>query len=84
MLATDDTQGLSLIRSGETTTLSLPLNTEPALDNPVPADHHMTMLNDVDIGSGTLGFAKDYIGADYISPSMALSLQRQAERLHHR
>ena len=54
-----------LVRSGETTTLSLPLNTTPAMDNPVPADHHMTMLNDVDIGSGTLGFAKDYIGADY-------------------
>ena len=37
----------------------------PAMDNPVPADHHMTMLDDVDIGSGTLRFAKDYIGADY-------------------
>ena len=54
-----------LIRSGETTTLSLPLNTTPAIDNPCPADHHMTMLNDVDIGSGTLRFAKDYIGVDY-------------------
>ncbi len=54
-----------LVRSGETTTLSLPLNTKPAIDNPVPADHRMTMLDDVDIGSGTLRFAKDYIGADY-------------------
>jgi kynurenine formamidase len=32
---------------------------------PEPADHHMTMLPDRDIGSGTLRFAKDYIGADY-------------------
>jgi kynurenine formamidase len=54
-----------LVRKGETITLSLPLNTEPAIDNPEPADHRMTMLSDVDIGSGTLRFAKDYIGVDY-------------------
>ena len=30
-----------------------------------PADHHMTMLTDVDIGSGSVRFAKDYVGADY-------------------
>ncbi|MGH2964109.1 MAG: cyclase family protein [Solirubrobacterales bacterium] len=54
-----------LVRSGETVTLSLPLNTRPAIDNPEPADHRMTMLTDVDIGSGTLRFAKDYVGADY-------------------
>ena len=50
-------------------TLSLPFNTEPGIDNPVPADHHMTMLTDEDIGSGTLRFAKDYVGADYHNPS---------------
>src|SRR6476661_1284704 len=54
-----------LVREGETTTLSLPFNPEPAIDNPEPADHRMTMLSDVDIGSGTLRFAKDYIGVDY-------------------
>ena len=54
-----------LVRSGETISLSLPLNTRPAADNPEPADHRMTMLDDVDIGSGTLRFAKDYIGVDY-------------------
>ncbi len=54
-----------LVRSGETVTLSLPLNTRHAPDNPEPADHWMTMLSDVDIGSGTLRFAKDYIGVDY-------------------
>ena len=32
---------------------------------PEPADHHMTMLTDVDIGSGSLRFAKDYVGVDY-------------------
>jgi kynurenine formamidase len=54
-----------VVRSGETVTLSLPLNTQPAIDNPKPADHRMTLLSDVDIGSGSLRFAKDYVGADY-------------------
>ncbi len=58
-----------LVRSGETVTLSVPLNTTLGIDNPVPADHHMTMLTDADIGSGTLRFAKDYVGADYHNPS---------------
>src|SRR3954452_4926611 len=54
-----------LVRRGETVTLSLPLNTQTAINNPEPADHRMTMLCYVDIGSGTLRFAKDYIGVDY-------------------
>ena len=54
-----------LVRSGETVTLSNPLNTEKSLDNPEPAVHRMTLLPDVDVGSGTLRFTKDYIGADY-------------------
>ncbi len=54
-----------LVRTGQTLTLGLPLRTRPGIDNPVPAEHRMTMLGDRDIGSGTLRFAKDYIGADY-------------------
>jgi kynurenine formamidase len=54
-----------LVRTGETVTLALPLNTHAGIDNPEPAVHRMTMLADTDIGSGTLRFAKDYIGADY-------------------
>jgi kynurenine formamidase len=54
-----------LVQTGETVTLSLPLNTHKSIENPEPADHRMTMLDDVDIGSGTLRFAKDYVGADY-------------------
>src|SRR4029077_12094595 len=54
-----------LVGTGEALTLGRPLNTELGIDNPVPADHYMTMLGDQDIGSGTLRFAKDYIGADY-------------------
>ena len=54
-----------LVRSGVTVTLSQPLKTEARADVPEPADHHMTMLTDVDIGSGSVRFAKDYIGVDY-------------------
>jgi kynurenine formamidase len=54
-----------LVRTGETVSLSSPLNTRRQPDNPEPADHHMTMLADVDIGSGSLRFAKDYVGVDY-------------------
>jgi kynurenine formamidase len=58
---------LRLPRSGQTVTLSQPLKTEARIDVPEPADHHMTMLTDVDIGSGSVRFAKDYIGVDYHS-----------------
>jgi kynurenine formamidase len=58
-----------LVESGETVTLSRPLNTKPQPDNPEPAEHRMTMLGDVDIGSGTLRFAKDYVGVDYHNDS---------------
>ena len=54
-----------LVRSGETVTLGLPLNTHRGMANPEPAVHRMTMLGDTDIGSGTLRFVKDYIGVDY-------------------
>jgi kynurenine formamidase len=54
-----------LVQRGVSVTLSKPLDTESRIDNPEPADHHMTMLTDVDIGSGSERFAKDYIGVDY-------------------
>jgi kynurenine formamidase len=56
---------LAAARTGETVSLSQPLRTEAGIDMPEPADHHMTMLPDVDIGSGSVRFAKDYVGADY-------------------
>jgi hypothetical protein len=58
-----------LVRSGETVSLSLPLNTTFGVDNPAPVDHHMTLLADDGTESGPLQFAKDYIGADYHNPS---------------
>jgi kynurenine formamidase len=56
---------VGLVRDGVCVTLSLPLNTHLAADNPTPADHRMTMRFDTDIGSGSLRFAKDYVGLDY-------------------
>ena len=54
-----------LVTTGVTVTLSQTLCTEARIDVPAPADHHMTMLTDVDIGSGSVRFAKDYVGVDY-------------------
>jgi kynurenine formamidase len=53
------------VRDGLTVTMSLPLNTRPGADNPEPAIHYMTAASGVDIGSGSLHFLKDYVGADY-------------------
>jgi kynurenine formamidase len=54
-----------LVHDGVTVTLSLPLATEAGGSHPKPADHHMTMLPDKDVGLGSLRFAKDYVGVDY-------------------
>jgi kynurenine formamidase len=45
----------SLVRSGRTVSCSRPLPTEPAVDNPSPALHHMT-------GTGTEGHGADWFG----------------------
>jgi kynurenine formamidase len=57
--------GARLVQTGVTVTLSQPLKTEGRIDVPEPADHRMTLLPDVDIGSGSVRFAKDYVGLDY-------------------
>jgi kynurenine formamidase len=54
-----------LVRDGISVTLSWPLDTNLAAHNPVPADHHMTMLPDGDTAVEPVRFAKDYIGLDY-------------------
>jgi kynurenine formamidase len=56
-----------LVQSGVVVSLSLPLCTTNAPDCPTPADVHMTQHNDADVGLGSLGFAKDFIGVDYHS-----------------
>jgi len=54
-----------LVRRGLTVSLGRPLDTQAGIDNPEPAQHEMTMLADVDIGSGSVRFTKDYVGVDY-------------------
>jgi kynurenine formamidase len=53
-----------LVQRGVTVSLGRPLNTKGGIDNPEPA-HHKMLLTDVDIGSGGVRFAKDYVGVDY-------------------
>jgi kynurenine formamidase len=56
-----------LAQNGVVVSLSLPLCTAEALDCPTPAEVRMTQRNDADVGLGSLGFAKDFIGVDYHS-----------------
>ncbi len=57
--------GTQLVRDGLSVTLSLPLNTKAAVHNPVPADHHMTLLGQVATIDESVHFMKDYVGVDY-------------------
>jgi kynurenine formamidase len=56
-----------VVRSGLVVSLSLPLNTTSAPDCPTPAEFRMTQHNDADVGLGSIGFAKDFVGVDYHS-----------------
>ncbi len=56
-----------LARSGVVVSLSLPLGTTSTPDRPVAAEFRMTQSNDADVGLGSIGFAKDFVGADYHS-----------------
>jgi kynurenine formamidase len=55
----------ALVSDGRSITLSLPLNTRRAADNPMPADHHMTTLGDAAADADPVQFIKDYVGVDY-------------------
>jgi kynurenine formamidase len=54
-----------LVRSGVVVSLSLPLNTKTGLANPSPAQFRMTQNHSDDMGLGSIGFAKDFVGVDY-------------------
>jgi kynurenine formamidase len=56
-----------LVRSGVGVSLSLPLQTTAAPDCPTPAEFRMTQYHDADVGLGSIGFAKDFVGVDYHS-----------------
>jgi len=55
----------ALVTSGRTVSLSLPLDTAVGPDNPHPVQHFMAMLDDTDIGSGSLRFGADYLGLEF-------------------
>ncbi len=61
--AADRTHAASLVRSGRSVSLSLPVNRHPAPDNARPALHHMVDRGDVETPEPTAN--KDFIGLDY-------------------
>jgi kynurenine formamidase len=52
-----------LVRTGQTVSMSLDLNTEAGPDNPHPAIHYMSLLHDVD--AELVGVAMDFLGIDF-------------------
>jgi kynurenine formamidase len=59
------TSAAALVRDGVSVSLSLPVNTTPAIHNPMPADHHMTLLAELGAETEPVQFLKDYVGLDY-------------------
>ncbi len=55
----------SLVRSGRSVSMSIPINTVAGPDNPNPAIHYMNTTHDIDIGSGELRFATDFLGIQF-------------------
>ena len=55
----------SLVRSGRSISMSLPVNKIAGPDNPNPAIHYMATGHDNDIGSGSLRFASDFLGMQF-------------------
>jgi kynurenine formamidase len=53
-----------LVRSGRSVSMAIPINTVAGPDNPHPAIHYMTQNHDIDIGSGKLRFAMDFLGME--------------------
>jgi kynurenine formamidase len=55
----------SLVRTGRSISMSLPVDIVAGPDNPNPAIHYMTQLHDWDIGSGQVRFATDFLGMNF-------------------
>src|SRR4029077_8079723 len=47
----------SLVRSGRTVSMAIPINTVAAPDNPPPAIHYMSQNHDIPVGASRVGFA---------------------------
>ncbi|MEJ2302362.1 MAG: cyclase family protein [Anaerolineales bacterium] len=56
----------SLVKSGRSVSMSIPINTVAGPDNANPALHYMCTTHDVDVGSGELlRFATDFLGMQF-------------------
>src|SRR5678816_4115540 len=58
------TAAARLVREGVSVSLSLPLNTRAAADNPEPGLHRMDLPETPDGTTGSLQFFKDFVGSD--------------------
>jgi kynurenine formamidase len=52
------------VTEGRHVSMAIPINTVAGPDNPSPAIHHMTQMHDIDINSGKLRFAMDFLGME--------------------
>jgi len=55
----------ALVKTGRSVTMEIPVNTVAGPDNPNPAIYYMNTTHDVDIGSGELRFATDFLGIQF-------------------
>lgn len=55
----------SLVKSGRSVSMAIPINTLAGPDNPNPAIYYMANTHDIDIGSGELRFATDFLGMQF-------------------
>lgn len=56
---------VATVKSGRSVSMSIPINTLSGPDNPNPAIHYMANTHDIDIGSGELRFATDFLGMQF-------------------
>jgi len=54
----------SLVKSGRTVSLAIPINKVAGPDNPHPAIHYLTHIHDIDIPQGEPHFAMDFLGSE--------------------
>lgn len=55
----------ALLKSGRSVSMAIPINKNAGPDNPNPALHYMVNTHDINIGSGELGLAMDFLGIQF-------------------
>jgi kynurenine formamidase len=54
-----------LVHTGRCVSMALEISSTAGPDNPHPAVHYMSQMHDIDIGSGGVTFAMDFLGMDF-------------------